>query len=257
MKSKPTSAVLRSTFPKYGDGSKGKLSGVGGAGRTENGERRTEEGISMQDTGWALAEAPLPAMALYLFLPFSVLRSPSSRRPQCPNAAPSNIPPYVRKAAFSRGLPASAGFTLLEVVVATAVLAIGVAIAMQVFSGGLSNLHHIDMSHRAMSHAENIMNELLSDQDIRGPYQSSGDLDEDFLYQARVDYWNDPNPSALAGPALPTAGPPQVYLLGIRVRIDFKDNQRYYQTFCLKAVAEDQGEQDTGERLRRLLGRQR
>ena len=164
-------------------------------------------------------------------------------------------------AALGQGLRASAGFTLLEVVVATAVLAIGVAIAMQVFSGGLSNLHRIDMAHRAMSHAENIMSELLSDQDIRGPYQESGDLDDDFLYQAQVDYWNDPNPSTLMDPSLPTTGAAQVYLLAISVRIDFKhvrnNNQRYYEAFCLKAVAEDQGQQDTGERLRQLLGGRR
>ncbi len=160
-----------------------------------------------------------------------------------------------------RGFQAGAGFTLLEVVVATAVLAIGVAVAMQVFSGGLSNLHRIDMAHRAMSHAENIMSELLADQDIRGPYHASGDLDKDFLYEAQVDYWNDPNPAALMDPALPATGAPQVYLLSFSVRIEFKNvannNRRYYQAYCLKAVTEDQGELDTGDMLRRMLGRQR
>ena len=65
------------------------------------------------------------------------------------------------------------GFTLLEVVVATALLGIGVGVAMQVFSGGLKNIQRIDMAHRAMNHAENVMNEILSDQSITGPTEIS------------------------------------------------------------------------------------
>ena len=51
----------------------------------------------------------------------------------------------------------SSGFTLLEVVVALAILGVSVAIVMQIFSGGLKNLRRIDLAHRAMSHGENVM----------------------------------------------------------------------------------------------------
>lgn len=156
------------------------------------------------------------------------------------------------------------GFTLLEVVVATAVLAIGVAAAMQVFSGGLANLHHIEMSHRAMSHAENIMSRLLADEDIRGPYHESGDLDDDFFYEAQADYWEDPNPSStMLDPALPAASlVPRVYLLSISVTIGFKNPknnvERQYRAWCLKSVSEEQDgavqrQIDPSQRLEEIL----
>lgn len=166
-------------------------------------------------------------------------------------------------AAGVRVVQPSAGFTLLEVVIATAILAIGVAAAMQVFSGGLSNLHHIEMSHRAMSHAENIMSELLADQDIRGPYHAGGDLDDDFFYEAQVDYWEDPNAStAIMNPALPPGVLPQVYLLSISVTIGFKNPknniERQYRAWCLKSVTEEQdgaaeGQMDPTRRLQEIL----
>ena len=53
------------------------------------------------------------------------------------------------------------GFTLLEVVVAVAILGIGMGVAMQIFSGGLKNVHRISQAHRAMNHAENIMNTAI------------------------------------------------------------------------------------------------
>ena len=53
------------------------------------------------------------------------------------------------------------GFTLLEVIAALAILGIAVGVMMQIFSGGLKNIHRIDMAHRAMHHAENVMNQVL------------------------------------------------------------------------------------------------
>jgi len=60
------------------------------------------------------------------------------------------------------------GFSLLEIVVALAILGMGVAVVMQIFSGGLKNIHRIDMAHQAMNHAENVMNEILSNEAVRG-----------------------------------------------------------------------------------------
>ena len=62
-----------------------------------------------------------------------------------------------------------AGFTLLEVLVAVSILGLGVAVTMQTFSGGLKNVRRIDLAHQAMGHAENIMNRLLSDEDLVAP----------------------------------------------------------------------------------------
>ncbi|HSR67688.1 MAG TPA: type II secretion system protein [Acidobacteriota bacterium] len=149
------------------------------------------------------------------------------------------------------------GFTLLEVVVATALLGIGIAVAMQVFTGGIRNIYRIEEAHRAMNHAENVMNEVLADADIRDPYQDSGDLDEDFSYEVTVDYWENAADAESLQPleGSITAGP-RVYLLSIVVDINFKDSRRgrRYRLTSLKAVAEQTDPGDIGaESLRRLF----
>jgi len=138
--------------------------------------------------------------------------------------------------------------------VAVAIMAIGVSIAISIFSGGLKNIHRIDMAHRAMAHAENVMNELLSDQSIREPRQFSNNLDDDFRYTATVDYWEEPKERL----SIDTTQMP-VYLLSIHVEIHFK-NDRYgkmYRAFCLKTVPQtqaDQGLAPGSDAIRRLFG---
>ena len=150
------------------------------------------------------------------------------------------------------------GFTLLEVVVATALLGIGVGVAMQVFSGGLKNIERIDMAHRAMNHAENVMNEILSDQSITGPTELSGDLDEDFSYSASVQYWTPPEDQGLSIDITEN----KIDLLSVVVDIQFKHDRfgKHYQAVCLKAVSlqpEPGGPVGPGNPLQRLFGGRR
>ena len=132
--------------------------------------------------------------------------------------------------------PSMRGFTLLEIVVAMGILGVSVAVAMQIFSTGFQNLRRIELAHRAMNHAENVMNELLSDGSLDQPDQFSGDLDEEFHYTAQVDYWEEEREElALNAPQ------PAGYLLGIEVNIHFKNDRRgkLYRTVCLKALREE------------------
>lgn len=126
------------------------------------------------------------------------------------------------------------GFTLLEIVVAVAILGVSVGVAMQIFSGGLKNVHRIQMAHEAMNHAENVMNEILSDESVTSPADFSGDLGEEFSYTAQVDYWEPPD----QGLQLDIVER-RVELLSVVVDIHFK-NDRYgklYRTVCLKTVS--------------------
>ena len=129
--------------------------------------------------------------------------------------------------------PSHAGFTLLEVLVAVSILGLGVAVTMQTFSGGLKNVRRIDLAHRAMGHAENVMNRLLSDEDLVGPIQLDGNLDDEFDYSATVDFWEPPR----QGLSLEIAVPP-VNLLLVEVRIRYKNDPRgkFYTARCLKLV---------------------
>ncbi len=126
-----------------------------------------------------------------------------------------------------------AGFTLLEVLVAVSILGLGVAVTMQTFSGGLKNVRRIDLAHRAMGHAENVMNRLISDEDLVGPLQLDGNLDEEFDYTATVDFWEPPR----QGLSLEVAVPPVILLL-VEVRVRYKNDRRgkFYTARCLKLV---------------------
>lgn len=132
------------------------------------------------------------------------------------------------------------GFSLLEIVVAVAILGAGVGAALQIFSGGMNNIRRIDMAHRAMNHAENVMNEILSDQNILGPITLSGQLDDDFSFDVAVDYWEPPN----QGLQLELVEN-RIDLLSIVVDINFKHDRfgKKYRAVCLKAVSlEPQGQ---------------
>jgi general secretion pathway protein I len=147
----------------------------------------------------------------------------------------------------------ASGFTLLEVIVALAIMSLGVTAALSVFSGGLKNIRRIDMAQRAMSHAENVMNEVLSDESLRDPRHFSGDLDEDFTYTAAVDYWQEPRGRVSLDTAQPNA-----YMLSIVVEVHFKHDRhgKKYRTVCLKTVSEDMMESPAspGDAIRRLFG---
>lgn len=145
------------------------------------------------------------------------------------------------------------GFTLLEVIAALAILGIAVGVMMQIFSGGLKNIHRIDMAHRAMHHAENVMNQVLSDQDIREPIRLSEDLDEEFSYVAEVDYWEEPE-AILPLDEVTTPA----YLLSVQVDVVFRNDPhgKLYRTLCLKTVSNEIGGPGvtSGDAIRQLFG---
>jgi len=127
----------------------------------------------------------------------------------------------------------NAGFSLLEIVVALAILGITVTVVMQIFSGGLKNIHRIDMAHQAMNHAENVMNDILTDESIIEATHLSGNLDEEFAYTAEVNHWEEPEEFL----SIDVIEPP-VQLLSVVVDVHFKNDVhgKFYRTVCLKTV---------------------
>ncbi len=127
------------------------------------------------------------------------------------------------------------GFTLIEVVVALAILGVTVSIVMQIFSSGLKNLRRIDLAHRAMSHAENVMNDVLVNREIIGPVSNAGELDEEFRYTVDVVEW-DPSRDELSLDLIN----PGVYLLLVTVKIHFVNDRfgKLYKIASLKTVSD-------------------
>ena len=149
----------------------------------------------------------------------------------------------------------SSGFTLLEVVIALAIVGVSVAIVMQIFSGGLKNLRRIDLAHRAMSHAENVMNEILADGEIIGAGGMSGELDNEFRYTAEVTEWEIPQEQLSLELVAPTSR-----LLQVTVLIHFVNDRfgKSYRLSTLKTVSNQnlpQSLADPGNPMQQRRGR--
>lgn len=70
------------------------------------------------------------------------------------------------------------GFTLLEVLVALTVLAIGVALTLSLISGALGNIRKVRAHTGAMEHAQNVMEATLLDDSIRDATTLQGDFED-------------------------------------------------------------------------------
>jgi general secretion pathway protein I len=98
----------------------------------------------------------------------------------------------------SSGHPLSTtGFTLIEIVIALAILGIGLTVIMELFSGGLRLARTSEEYTRAMGYARIKMEEITSKQDIQEG-ADEGDFDKTFRWQVdvkKIDFLpSDKNP---------------------------------------------------------------
>jgi general secretion pathway protein I len=80
-----------------------------------------------------------------------------------------------------------AGFTLLEVLVAMTVLAMGIAFTVSLVSNSLSNIKKVDARARIVDHAKSVMELVLLDQEIRGPAAFDGDFADGTRWIMRIE----------------------------------------------------------------------
>jgi prepilin-type N-terminal cleavage/methylation domain-containing protein len=85
------------------------------------------------------------------------------------------------------GHPGSAGFTLLEVLVALTVLAIGAALTMSLISGSLGNIRKVQLRTRTVEHAQSVMELALLDDSIQQPTAFTGDFEDGTRWSVRVE----------------------------------------------------------------------
>jgi prepilin-type N-terminal cleavage/methylation domain-containing protein len=81
----------------------------------------------------------------------------------------------------------TAGFTLLEVLIALVVLAVGAAATMSAISGSLGNIRKAQLRTRVMEYAENAMEGLLYKADIQQPATYAENLEDGFRYVVTVE----------------------------------------------------------------------
>ena len=86
------------------------------------------------------------------------------------------------------------GFTLLEVLVALMVLAIGSALALSLISGSLGNIRKVQLRTRSMEHAREVMETALLDRSIQQPTTFEGGFEDGSRWSVRVQDYEMPAP---------------------------------------------------------------
>jgi type II secretion system protein I len=76
------------------------------------------------------------------------------------------------------------GFTLLEVVVALAILAVSVTVTIQLVAGCFTNISRINQYFLAGNYAQNIMNELLVNPIVEPGFSMNGSFEDGFQWFA-------------------------------------------------------------------------
>jgi general secretion pathway protein I len=87
-----------------------------------------------------------------------------------------------------------AGFTLLEVIVALAILSLGVTLTLSLISGSLRNIRNTQLRARVVQHAETVMEIVLLDDTIREATTVPGDFQDGTRWLAKVEEYQQQEP---------------------------------------------------------------
>ncbi len=82
------------------------------------------------------------------------------------------------------------GFTLLEVVVALTVLALGATLTLSLISGSLGNIRKVQQQTRIIAHAQSVMELALLDDSIERATTFNGDFEDGTRWTVRVDEYD-------------------------------------------------------------------
>lgn len=116
------------------------------------------------------------------------------------------------------GKRSAAGFTLIEIIVAFAVLALGLTLLLGTLSGATRQVRQAGDAGRAALHAQTMIAEYASI--LQAPANFGGELEEGrYRWQLRATPWQDPTPRA--GPA--TIDPGAARLLHVQLDIEWAE----------------------------------
>ena len=105
------------------------------------------------------------------------------------------------------------GYTLIEIIVAFAILALGLTLLLGTLSGATRQVRAAGDAGRAALHAQSLLDEFAT---LPQPQHREGDLEQGrYHWQLDVTPWQDPSPQQAATPADPNAA----RLLHVRLRV--------------------------------------
>ena len=127
------------------------------------------------------------------------------------------------------------GFTLLEVLVALTVLAVGAALTLSLISGSLGNIRKVQLRTRVVEHAEAVMELALLDGSIAQPTTFTGNFEDGTRWSVNVEEYEPPIPPQMQPQDLPPNLP--VKLLSYTVEMFSPDSRAPdYRLQTLKLV---------------------
>jgi len=88
--------------------------------------------------------------------------------------------------------PKEEGFTLLEVLVALAILAMGAALVLSLVSGSLRNIRKVQLRNRAIQHAETVLELSLLDEKIKHATVLRGDFEDGTRWSVQIQEYMPP-----------------------------------------------------------------
>jgi general secretion pathway protein I len=129
------------------------------------------------------------------------------------------------------------GFTLIEIVVALAILSIGLTVILELFAGGLRSARVSEDVTKATWHGQTKMEEMLTTRDL-GEGVSEGTFDDQFSWKSEVKKATPP----LGQDENTGASPPvDVYLIIVTVTWPSGTGKRSVELESLRAYKSEEG----------------
>ena len=110
---------------------------------------------------------------------------------------------------------ASAGYTLIEIIVAFAILALGLTLLLGTLSGATRQVRAAGDAGRAALYAQSLLAEFGN---LPQPQKRDGELEESrYRWRLDVEPWQDPSPQKAASPIDPNGA----QLMHLRLRVEW------------------------------------
>lgn len=109
------------------------------------------------------------------------------------------------------------GFTLLEVLIALAILAVGVTLTLSLISGALANIRKVQVRARTIQHAETVMELTLLDESISRPTTLNGDFADGTRWIVRVSEYELPKIQQMLQPQQQVAMPVKLFAYSLEI----------------------------------------
>ena len=109
------------------------------------------------------------------------------------------------------------GFTLLEVLITLAILAVGVTLTLSLISGALANIRKVQIRARTIQHAETVMELTLLDDSIVRPTTLNGDFADGTRWIIRVNEYEMPKVQQLLQPQQQLEMPVKLFAYSLEI----------------------------------------